>query len=211
MTDWTIKGESFGSCNCDHCCPCQFEGLPTHGACKGFEVLKVREGHFGDVDLAGARAAVVYAWPGPIFEGGGTMQVITDANASPAQRDAMSRIFKGEATREATSVWWVFHAMSETVLDDLCLPIDFEFDQEARTARVSIPGVIESVGEPIRNAYDGGAHRVQIRHPNGIEFEVADIGNARTTITGALPMSLTDTYGQWNLVDHNQDGPAHNR
>ena len=39
--DWLIAGKSFGNCNCDYGCPCQFESLPTHGACRGFEVLAI--------------------------------------------------------------------------------------------------------------------------------------------------------------------------
>ena len=27
--DWPVTGKSFGNCNCDHGCPCQFDGLPT--------------------------------------------------------------------------------------------------------------------------------------------------------------------------------------
>ena len=67
MIPWTIKGDSYGSCNCDHACPCQFEGLPNHGNCMGFEAFIVNEGYFGDVDLAGVKAIVVYSWPGPIL------------------------------------------------------------------------------------------------------------------------------------------------
>jgi len=211
MIEWSIKGESYGSCNCDHACPCQFEGLPTHRNCEGFGAVRVHEGYFGDVDLAGAVFAVVYAWPGAVFEGGGTMQLILDPANSPEQRDAISRIVRGEETREFATVWSVFHAMSDTVLEDLVLPIALEMDREARTARVSIPDYLESTGEPIRNGYDGGAHRVQIRHPQGIEFEVAEIGNAHTRIVGPIAMVHENSYGQWNQVDHNQDGPAHNR
>jgi hypothetical protein len=163
------------------------------------------------VDLAGVTAAVFYSWPGPIFEGGGTTQAVIDSAASPEQRDAIQRIIRGEETKEATSVWWVFYTMSDIVLDTLYLPIEFASDREARTARVSIPGVVESIGEPIRTAYDGSPHRVQIRHPAGIEFEVAEIGNASSRVTAGIPMALENTYGQWNEFDHNQDGPAHNR
>lgn len=211
MIQWSIKGLSYGSCNCDHCCPCQFEGYPTHGNCQGFGAMVIDEGYFGDVDLAGVAFAVVYAWPGAVFEGGGTMQVVIDPAASPEQRDAISRIARGEETKEFATVWSVFHAMSDTVLEDLFLPIEMEADMDARTARVSIPGYLESTGEPIPTGYDGSPHRVQIRHPEGIEFEVAEIGNASTRITGDIPIAHENTYGQWNMVDHNQDGPAHNR
>ncbi len=51
--DWSVKGVEFGNCNCDFGCPCQFEALPTHGRCEGFEVTRIDEGHFGDVRLDG--------------------------------------------------------------------------------------------------------------------------------------------------------------
>jgi hypothetical protein len=44
MIDWLVPGESYSNCNCDHACPCQFGGLPTHHACKGFEVFRVGNG-----------------------------------------------------------------------------------------------------------------------------------------------------------------------
>ena len=58
MIDWRIEGVSFGNCNCDWCCPCQFESLPTHGNCQGFEVFRVDQGFFGDVLLNGLKAAL---------------------------------------------------------------------------------------------------------------------------------------------------------
>ena len=57
MIDWYVEGQSFGSCNCCYGCPCQFEDLPTHGNCTGFEVLRVDKGHFGKVGLDGLKAA----------------------------------------------------------------------------------------------------------------------------------------------------------
>ena len=57
--DWYIEGECFSNCNCNYGCPCQFEDLPTHGNCIGFEVLHITEGHFGDVRLEMAR---FFAW-----------------------------------------------------------------------------------------------------------------------------------------------------
>jgi Protein of unknown function (DUF1326) len=69
--DWRITGVSFGNCNCSYGCPCQFQALPTHGHCQGFEVFRIAAGHFGDVRLDGLHAVLAYAWPGPIFKGGG--------------------------------------------------------------------------------------------------------------------------------------------
>ena len=111
MIDWQIKADTFGSCNCDHWCPCQFEGDPTHNACEAFDTFRVLEGHFGDVDLAGVVAANFYKWPGPVYEGGGVMQTVVDVNATPEQVDAIVRLLHGEETREASNAWWIFHAI----------------------------------------------------------------------------------------------------
>ena len=99
--DWYIEGKSFGNCNCVYGCPCQFEDLPTDGHCNGFEVLHIDKGHFGDVDLAGLRTAMLYAWPGPIFDGSGEMQAIIDERANDAQRAALKAVLHGGETDEA--------------------------------------------------------------------------------------------------------------
>ena len=53
MVDWYVEGVAFGNCNCDYGCPCQFERRPTHGHCRGFEVVRIDKGHFADVPLDG--------------------------------------------------------------------------------------------------------------------------------------------------------------
>src|SRR5262245_21682380 len=75
-TPWFISAVQFGSCNCDYGYPCQFESKPTHGDCRGFEASEIVEGHFGAVRLDGLRFAMLYAWPGPIYEGKGEMQAV---------------------------------------------------------------------------------------------------------------------------------------
>ena len=126
--DWYVEGIEFGSCNCVYACPCQFEALPTHGNCCGFEVLRIDRGHFGDVTLDGLKVALLYAWPGPIFEGKGEMQVIVDERANERQRDALMKIVHGEETDEGATHWWVYRSMSDTVHDTLVKPIEFEVD-----------------------------------------------------------------------------------
>jgi len=211
MIDWHIHAESFGSCSCDHWCPCQFEGDPTHYRCEGVDAYRVLKGHFGDVDLTGVVVAHLYHWPGPVYKGNGTMQTIVDENASPEQIDAVERISRGEEAVEASNIWWVFHTMAENVLETLVRPIRFEVDIDARRGLIEIPGLLRCEGEPIRNPHDGGEHRVQIRCPEGIEFEVADIGNASTWASGEIKLDLKNTYGQFNYLDLTGEGPAHVR
>jgi hypothetical protein len=208
-TDWYVEGTEFGNCNCTYGCPCQFEALPSHGDCCGFEVVHIDKGRFGDVVLDGLNAAMIYAWPGPIFEGKGEMQVIIDARANPGQREALRKILHGEDTDEGATHWWVYHAMSDKVHPPLFKPIEFEVDLEARTARVVIPGVLESVGTPIKSPSTGQPYRVRINIPNGIEFEVAEIGSASTKTTAAIRLDLKETYGQFNRLRHSGTGVVH--
>lgn len=211
MVDWYVEGDVFGNCNCGYGCPCQFEDLPTHGNCRGFEVLRIDKGHFGDMDLAGLKIAMFYAWPGPIFEGKGELQAVIDERADDEQRSALETVLHGEETEEAATHWWVFRAMSETVHETLFKPIDFEVDIEARTARVVIPGVLQAAGRPIRPPHGDGEHRVRIDIPNGIEFEIAEIGSASST-TGsdtAIALDLEDSYGQFNRLRHSGSGIVH--
>lgn len=210
MVDWYVEGVSFGNCNCAYGCPCQFEALPTTGNCRGFEVMRIDKGHFADVDLAGLKYAVLYAWPGPIFEGKGELQAVIDESAEKKQREALSTILHGGETEEGATHWWVFRTMSDTVHETLFRPIECQVDLEARTARASIPGVLESTGRPIRPPHSEGEHHVRIQIPNGIEFEVAEMGSA-TTKTGrdsAITLDLTDSYGQFNMLRHSGRGVA---
>ena len=204
--DWYIEGRTFGNCNCVYGCPCQFEDLPTDGHCCGFEVIHIEKGHFGDVNLTGLRAALVYAWPGPVFEGNGELQAIIDESANNAQRTALETVLHGGETEEAKTHWWVYHAMSSTVHPTLFKPIDYEVDIEGRTARVSIPGILDATGRPIRAPHGGDEHRVRIDIPGGIEFDLAEIGSASTKANGAIKLDLNDSYGQWHFMRHAPDG-----
>lgn len=209
FTDWYVEGSSFGNCNCNYACPCQFEELPTQGNCRGFEVLRVSKGHFGEIDLTGTQAALLYAWPGPIFEGNGEMQVIIDPSASTEQRNALERVFHGEETEEMATHWHVFRTMCDTVHETLYLPIDFELDIENRTAAVEIGDVLSSTGRPIQAPHGGGEHRVRIDIPGGIEFTVAEIGSASTRAAAAISLDLKDSFGQWHTLRHGPTGVVH--
>ena len=209
LVDWYIEGKEFGNCNCVYGCPCQFEDTPSDGHCRGFEALQIETGHFGNVDLSGLRCAMLYAWPGPIYEGKGELQAIIDVNATPDQRQALETVLHGGETEEARTHWWVFSAMSDTVHPTLFERIEIDLDIEARTARVSIPGLLDASGRPIRSPVDGGEHRVQIAIPEGIEFELAEIGSGSTTADAAISLRLDDSYGQWNILRHSGSGVVH--
>jgi hypothetical protein len=105
----------------------------------------------------------------------------------------------------------IFRAMSTTIHEPIFKPIDFEVDIEMCTARVSIPTLLESTGRPILIPATGEQHRVRIDIPNGIEFEIAEIGSESTKATGTIGLDLNDSYGQFNIVRPSGTGVVHTR
>jgi len=206
-TDWVVQATELVNCNCSYGCPCQFNALPTYGDCRASIGYQIEQGHFGSVGLDGLRAVLLVSWPGPIHEGNGTMQVIIDERANPEQREALGKILTGQETDEMATVWWVFSAMCPTKLEPLFKPIDVEIDVEARRGRFSVPGIVETTGEPIRNPVTGAEHRVRIDLPHGFEYRIAEIGSATTRSTAAIALpGLENSYGQFALLHLSNKG-----
>jgi hypothetical protein len=147
--------------------------------------------------LDGLRAALIVSWPGPIHEGNGTMQVIVDERADQEQRDALRKIIHGEDTTDMATMWWVYSAMAPKKLPTLYKRIDFDIDIEKRTGHMSIPGIAEMSGEPIRNPVTGAEHRARIDLPHGFEYTTAEMGSASASVKGQIPMELKNSYGQF--------------
>jgi hypothetical protein len=204
--DWQIKGKEFANCNCSYGCPCQFNALPTHGFCCAVAGFQIEQGRFGDVKLDGLRAAGLYRWPGPVHEGNGTMQLIVDKSADARQREALLKIMNGQETEQFATMWFVFSAMAPNKLEPAFEKIDFDVDVDARRARLVIPGIVESVGEPIKNPVTGLEHRARIDIPHGFEYRLAEIGSGRTTTSGKIKLDLKDTYGQFARIHLSNKG-----
>lgn len=195
--DWKIKGREFANCNCAYGCPCQFNALPTYGDCRAVVGYQIDEGHFGDTRLDGLRAALVLSWPGPIHHGDGVMQAIIDERADDAQREALTKILHGEETEPGATMWAVFATTMSKVHEPVYSKIKLDVDVDARRASFLVPGMIESKGEPIKNPVSGDEHRARIDLPHGFEYAIAEIGSGTSKSTGAIPMELTDSYGQF--------------
>jgi hypothetical protein len=197
---WRIKGEEAGGCNCAWGCPCQFNALPTTGRCEGLMAVQIAEGQFGETRLDGVRFAAAFSWPGAIHEGNGTYQLILDARMTEAQRQAITAVASGS---EGGAVFEIFAGAAPNRSAPLVLPIDIETDRERRTARVTIPGVVEYLAEPIKSPVTGEEHRAQIRLPGGFEYKEAEMGNAvRLKVTaGPVAFEHQNTYAQFNAFE----------
>src|SRR3989304_7669467 len=104
---WMIRGVEYNNCNCAWGCPCQFNAPSTHGHCEAGGAGLIEEGHFGATRLDGLRFAMLLQWPGEIAEGNGRQQMIIDARADAAQREALRKILHGESTTPGATHFFV--------------------------------------------------------------------------------------------------------
>ena len=145
MTPWHASGLLFENCNCTIVCPghTHFSQACTHERCIGFWAVRVDEGAWGDVPLAGVRALVAYDSPQRMLDGGWTARLVIDAG-DVRQREAMERILSGEAG----GPWEVLGRFVGTRLPTLFAPVQIE--DLGAIKKVVVAGLMEGAVEPIR-------------------------------------------------------------
>jgi hypothetical protein len=205
-TNWTIHGREFVNCNCSYGCPCQFNGLPTHGHCRAVAGMEIEQGHHGATKLDGLKFVAIFRWPGAIHEGKGEAAVVVDERATEVQRGALLRIICGQDTKPGATIFNVFASTLEKLHDPIFAPIDFQVDVAGRQARLVVPGVTEGRGEPILNPVTGAPHRVRIDMPDGFEYTLAEIGRGWTKTGGPIKFELADSYAQFAEIHLCQNG-----
>lgn len=204
-TDWRLEGEWIKNCNCAYGCPCDFNARPTNGFCKGLVAMHIKKGHFNSTQLDGLKFVVTVDFPGALHEGNGAMQPIVDVKASPAQRDALFAIFSGKFSAEGT-MFHIFNLIVTKVHDPIFAPIEFSFDKAGRTARIAIPGVLETDVEPIKNPVTGLPHRIQVMMPEGFEHRGAEVAAADIHSTGAIKFDTRSSHSSLATVVQTPEG-----
>lgn len=203
---WMIRGPAFNNCNCAYGCPCQFNAPPTHGNCQAVVGIAIEEGYHGDTRLDGLRIAGAYAWPGAIHEGRGEAAVIVDERASAAQRSALFRILAGKDTEPGATIFHVFSTTLETIHPPVFTTIELAVDIDNRRAHLKVPGLIDAVGEPIRNPVTGEEHRARIDLPDGFEYRIAEMGRGWSRVSGPIKLDLQDSHAHFAELHLCQSG-----
>ena len=198
QAEWRLEGEWMKNCNCAFGCPCDFNANPTNGDCKGLLGMRITKGHFKSTKLDGLTFFAVVSFPGALHLGNGQLQPIIEERASPEQREALFSIMSGQNSAEGT----LFHIVSLIVSkmhDPIFAPITFQFDKAARTARLVIPGVLESEVEPIKNPVTGAPHHVLIVMPEGFEHIEGEVASSNIRSSGAMKFN---TVGGHSTLAH---------
>lgn len=203
--NWRLEGEWIKNCNCAFGCPCDFNARPTNGFCKGLVGMRVTKGSYEDVSLDGLSFFVTVDFPGALHEGNGQAQPIIDERATPAQREALFNILSGQNSAEGT-LFNIFSLIVTKMHDPIFAPIAFEFDKKARIASVSIPGVLETEVEPIKNPVTGQPHHIRVVMPEGFEHLEGEVASANIRSSGAIKFQTQGTHSTLANVTQTPQG-----
>ena len=192
VESWWMSGATFGPCNCDWGCPCNFNAPPSRGHCDGVYVWSVREGRYGATSLAG----VAFAWaahsPGPLHEGNVTAVLLVDERATADQRAALETLWRsGEAglpfdiLSSVTSIWL------ETVFEP------FEIELDGINTRASIAGgrIFEVAQARVRNPATGDEEELYLDKPTGFTSTRSELGTSHTARFALDGFALDDMSG----------------
>jgi hypothetical protein len=194
FVEWMMQGVEFANCNCHVGCPCQFNALPDKGHCRAHTFVRIDKGRFGDVPLDGLSWGFMAFWPGPIHLGNGTFMSVIDERADPKQRAAIEAVSHGKETDPFSLVLHVFSAMVTKVLPTQYKPIELTIDPGKATARLRVPGLIESSAEAIKNPMTGAPHRTRVTLPTGFEFSEAEFVSGKAKTQGPVELNFDDTH-----------------
>ena len=203
-TAYRVRAMSVEACSCRHGCNCQFEGFPNEGLCEFIIGYDVREGRFGDVDLAGVKAVIAAKYPKAIHEGNGHVALWVDEGASDEQVNALAAILTGQA---GGMPWEAIAGTVARLEGPFRAPVEIVAEGQRGTVRV--PGAIELDTKPLRDPVSGEPKEVHISYPKGGFFW--NLGNVVTTASmrvthGDLKMEWPDRYASVAEVNWTNQG-----
>lgn len=154
---WKIEGTYFEACNCETACPCVFLSKPSEGQCDAMVAWHIDKGAFGDVKLDGLNVAFAVHSPGHMAQVKWDVAVYLDERATPEQKDALTKIFAGQAGGHPSRL----AAHVGRILGVASVPI--RYTASGRQRSLSIPRIAEASIEAIEG--QGGAEIRIENHP----------------------------------------------
>lgn len=186
---WSMKADYIEACNCDYGCPCNFNGFPTYGFCRALVLYAIKSGSFGSVRLDGVDVILAASWPKAIHEGNGTAQLYVSKNATQEQRDAVLKIFSGQAKGEGPFV--VFAPTFKYLLEPQFVDIKKHVDGKKST--FSVPGVLDVQVETFKNPVTGEEQDTQIHLPKGFIWKLGHAAKSKLMKISTQNLNFDDT------------------
>ena len=103
MPDWRVSGSYFEVCNCEAICPCRRQGGrklttgSTYGVCDFVLSWRIAKGRWDDLELSGLSVVLAGSYRDDEPRKPWRVCLYVDEQATPAQREALSKIFLGQA------------------------------------------------------------------------------------------------------------------
>ncbi len=154
---WSVSGAYCEVCNCEAACPCVMLSPPTTGDCTVLIGWHIEKGNFEQVSLDSLNVALAAYAPGRMTEVKWKVALYLDDRADPAQRDALAKIFSGQAGGPPGALT----ALIGEVLGVKSAGIEFRADGKRRGLRIA--GVAEADIEAL--AGQGGKEVTISNHP----------------------------------------------
>ena len=197
-----MKGATFGPCNCDWGCPCNFDAPPTYGHCDGIYVWAVREGTYGADSLDGLGFAWAAHSPGPIHEGNLTAIVLVDEQASASQRDALAALWSGDP---AGLPFDILNAVTSTFLGTIYAPFEIELAGINTRAKIDGGKIFEVEQSRVKNPVTGEEEELHLDKPNGFTSTRSELGMAqvaRFATEGLVLEGMSGKYAEYAEFDY---------
>lgn len=192
VPNWWMKGDWFDVCSCNVPCPCTFAQAPTRNRCEGVMAYHVREGEYGGVRLERLNVIVVVAFEGNAWAKGTRISIgiFMDERASDAQRDALQKVFSGQAG----GFMGMFAELVGEVRGLEFVPIRFEVARDLAHWRAEIPGRVKAFGEALSGPTTPPGARVQLHNAPGSE-----VGPGQVVTWGRTVENEVEAFGRkWN-------------
>lgn len=193
---WSVAGNVLIACNCDFGCPCNFNALPTHGACEGGWIWIIEKGHVDDVRLDGIGVGLFAKWPGAIHEGGGRAIAYVDERATAGQRSALTTMLRGELG----GPWGIFIKTYELAEPETAR-FDVRLAEHASQAKIGDSVALDF--ETIRNPVTNAEVHPEVVLPEGLIVKRGSMAASKVfRVGGALSYDHSGKYAAFGRFDY---------
>ena len=190
MSDqWKLTGGYFEACNCDAACPCVFLGAPTKGECTVLVAWHIDKGNFGSTNLDGLNTVLAAHSPGHMLQVKWKVALYLDERATGEQRDALTRIFSGQAGGHLANL----APCIGQVLGVKTVPIDYRAEGKRRSLGIRSLAEVEIEAVPGQN----GAEVTLANMP----FSV--VAGIPAVVAKSKRLSYRDYGYEWEITDKN--------
>jgi hypothetical protein len=142
-------------------------------------------------------------WPKALHYGNGTAVVFIDDAADDAQREALVKILSGEA---GCPLFEILSEIVTTVHGPHYVPIEWEFDQEARSARLAVEGKFETESRPLTIPATDDKQRIRVQMPGGLEYKEAEVAlTALLSSSAEVKFDWKGTHSSLATVEHTDE------